>query len=543
MRRLLFVAVATLLAGGCGYFNSLYNANRRFAEAERAVRSGDVEGANRAYREAIAGAAVSYRRHPDSRWADDALLVVGRSRFALGENAAAAAAMEALLAQSTDVQMRAAAQSWLGAARFRLGDAAAAAAPLDSALTTLEPGSGHAAFARLWRARVRFDQSRADAWDDLTHAAHARSTAWEASLEGIRRAAAARDSAQLERFMNTLADARFVPGAFFQVDTTLRSAAAAWSPAAVFRASAPLQLGAWPAAGRDAAGIVRVELARAAGSNDAAFRIAMDIAEAVGGGVGSTARFHAARLRLTEAAAPEDLEQIRIILLRAFDSSDALQLMRLVRTAQVLIEQGDGPATALSLFAAAEMARDELQAPLLAQRLFLDFAALQPDNVWAGKAVLAAHDIAPSEETSAALRLHAANAYVRTAQGAAADDAVDRAEERMAWGIAGLRADAFTEAILRDAVVGRAVTMLDSTRAAARSDSVRIACGTLLDSLRLTGIRSDSTRSACLRGDSARVAFVLTADTLLLRDTTRAGDPRTIRRLPGQAAPDTFDLR
>ena len=81
---LLLVLLTTPLAG-CAYFNSYYNAQRSFAEAERAARRGESANATRAYLAAIDKAAVSYRKHPDSRWADDALLLVGRARFAVGE--------------------------------------------------------------------------------------------------------------------------------------------------------------------------------------------------------------------------------------------------------------------------------------------------------------------------------------------------------------------------------------------------------------------------------------------------------------------------
>jgi predicted negative regulator of RcsB-dependent stress response len=536
--RILGVAAITLLLASCGYFNSLYNANRRFAEAERAVLAGDAIGASRSYRAAIDGAATSYRKHPNSRWADDALLVVGRARFALREYAAAAAAMDALLAQTRDARTRGIALAHIGAARLRLGDPQAGLSPLDSAVAILPAGSDDAAFARLWRARAGFAAGRPDAWSDLLEAAGNRRTAWGASVEGVRRAAELRDSARLGTFMQSLAGARFVTGSQVEVDSTLRFVAAAWSPAVAFQESAPLQRGSWPAGARDAVAVTRVEIAQDAGELAAALELALEVAGAVTGGLGSTARFHAARIRLRDAASPEDLEEVRVILLRAFDSSRALQLMRMVRTAQVLIERGDEPATALSLFAAAELARDELEAPLLARRLFLDFAALSPDVNWAGKAVLAAHALGATDESVAALHDLDANPYVRAARGESVGVQLDRSEERLAWGIAGLRADALSEAIQRDVVVGRAVSVLDSTRAAARLDSVRIACGTLLDSLGLAGIRADSTRSACLRGDSTRVAFVLSADTTLLRDSARA-EPRTIRR-GVQVAPDTI---
>ncbi|MGH7448276.1 MAG: hypothetical protein ACRELT_11985, partial [Longimicrobiales bacterium] len=59
-----------------------------------------------------------------------------------------------------------------------------------------------------------------------------------------------------------------------------------------------------------------------------------------------------------------------------------------------------------------------------------------------------------------------------------------------------------------------------------------------IDSLSIAGIRADSTRTACLRGDSARVRFVIDVDTALLRDTADRMDPRETSR--GRAAPDTL---
>src|SRR5690606_5281631 len=160
------------------------------------------------------------------------------------------------------------------------------------------------------------------------------------------------------------------------------------------------------------------------------------------------------------------------------------------------------------------------------------------DNVWAGKAALAAHQIEPDAESAAALERLADNAYVRAARGdRRSAGEIERAEERLAFGITGLRAAAREEAVRRDVMVGRAITVLDSTRMVARNDSARIACGMLLDSLDVAGIRADSTRTACLRGDTARVRFVLGVDTVLLRDTTRNADPTLD---PGRVPPDTI---
>lgn len=534
----LLALVAAFLIGGCGYFNSLYNANRSFAVAERASRTGDRVTAAREYRNAIERAAVSYRNHGDSRWADDALLLLGRARFALNEHDAAAAAMRTLLGQSTDAKMRAVAHAYLGAALFRLDDSRAALVHLDSAAMALRAGTEEAAFASLWRARAGFEQSRSDtAWADLAAAMAHERIAHEAALEGVRRGLEQRDSVRTFEFMQHLAATRHDGSTIERVDSLLATISIEWSPAIGFAASAPLAQASWPPELRDRIGLMRARVALDAGDAAAALQLALEVAGAVNLGVGSRARLLAAEIRLARAGSVEELDEIADLLLAAYDNRQALDLLRDVQAARLLLEQGEDPARSISLFAAAEFLRDELHARTLAQRVFLDFAARQPANVWAGKAALAAHQIEQTDETAVLLEELSDNPYVRAARGASLDPAaIDRAEERLAFGIDGLRESAVAAAISRDVIVGRAVTVLDSTRTAARNDSVRIACGMFIDSVGIAGIRADSTRTACLRGDTARVRFVLNADTTILRDTVVV-DPGV--PLPGTLPPDT----
>ena len=81
---------------------------------------------------------------------------------------------------------------------------------------------------------------------------------------------------------------------------------------------------------------------------------------------------------------------------------------------------------------------------------------------------------------------------------------------------------------------------LGDRKAQVLADSMRLVCGTMLDSLALAGVRADSVRSACLRGDTAGVSAFLQIDTLLLRDSL--ADTMQVR-LRGGAARDTFLLR
>ena len=535
-RRLLLTSL--ILLGGCGYFNSLYNANRSFATAERANRTGDHTTAAREYRSAIERAAVSYRRYPDGRWADDALLLLGRARFALGEHDAAAAAMERLLAQSQDAGIRAVAHAYLGASLVTLEALPDAVLHLDSAAAVLSGHTDDAAFTRLWRARAAFDQGRPEAgWGDLHAALGNRRVAHAAALEGVRRGFERRDSARTFEFMQQLANTPHEASTREQVDSLLTRIGRDWSPSHAFNSSAPLAEANWPADVRDAVALTRARLAASAGDADAALDIATRIAGSVSLGIGSVARRLAAEIRLARAEAPEELEEVRALLLPAYDDRAALQLMRRVRAAQILLQDGEDDGRSISLFAAAELLRDELGAPRLARRAFLSFAARQQETAWAGKAALAAHQIGATAETAAALEEQAGNPYVRAARGVSHDPAeISRAEERLAFGINGLRAEALADAIRRDVAVGRAISALDSTRTAARNDSVRIGCGMLIDTLGIGGIRADSTRTACLRGDTARVRFVLQSDTVLLRDSAAVSERPAV---PGRAAPDT----
>ena len=65
----------------------------------------------------------------------------------------------------------------------------------------------------------------------------------------------------------------------------------------------------------------------------------------------------------------------------------------------------------------------------------------------------------------------------------------------------------------------RSGTVIDSIRAVAAADSVKLVCGAFVDSLGLVGIRSDSVRVACVRGDTARITVVRVIDTTMLLDS------------------------
>ncbi len=99
-RRLALIGAAAwfLLAGGgggCAYFNTLYNAKAKFWEAQEIKDRADPERLEitnqeeKLYTESFETAARVVKYWPDSRWVDDALLLMGRSSFEKGEHSAA----------------------------------------------------------------------------------------------------------------------------------------------------------------------------------------------------------------------------------------------------------------------------------------------------------------------------------------------------------------------------------------------------------------------------------------------------------------------
>jgi hypothetical protein len=203
----------------------------------------------------------------------------------------------------------------------------------------------------------------------------------------------------------------------------------------------------------------------------------------------------------------------------------ARSLVQSLKTLDVLTERARETGQPLALFAAAELARDELHAPLLAAQLFLAYAELAPQTQWAAKALLAASALDPARATELrrqAERYHS-NPYIAVLNGRADSAAsYQQAEEGLARTLQTLVSEASGVAARRELTVNRAVTTMDSLRLVARTDSTRITCGIMLDSLAVAGIRADSIRAACMRGDRPRIALLLKADTLMLRDSTKA---------------------
>jgi len=541
--RLLALALLVSTLGACAYFNALYNARQLYADARRAAERGDLSTAERDHRESLDKAARSFRHDPDGRWADDALLLVGQNHFALGDCTSARAALQRVIDSSPDAELVGRASAYLGAVHVCLEEPAAALPHLDLAIDRIEAGSASAAFARLWRARALFAlDSSAAAWSDLAIAVEREDAVGrEASLEQVSMALADdRSDMAVAGIARLLADSEGDLYADSIVDLADASAER-WGGAVARQALADAARAPWPGEARDRLVVVRASHAAAAGDTATALEELSSAASRLALGPATEARLRTAALQLASAEGAADLEAVRSTLLPALTHPRARETVQSVALVGALLERAR-LGQPLGFFAAAEVARDRLGADGLAIRLFQSYAEVAGEGPWATKARLAALALGPDAQLATELRNRIAGAgdVYAAASGGAAAEGFEDAERRLEASLSALVQEAQAAVQDQDVAVGRAIAEFDSIAAAAQADSVRLACGTMLDSLGIGGIRRDSVRAACLREQVALVDSYLLVDTLLLRDSTaqRARAEEQVQQDPaGQERP------
>src|SRR5262245_46771967 len=126
------LAVAVLLACGCAYFNTFYNAKQLYKEAETTRAKGTPDQAAAKYDGAIKKCLDLIRFHPNSRYVDDALYMVGMSHFYRAEYVQSQASFRDLLGRFPHSEFAERAWFQMGLAGLRVGDVAGAASAFES---------------------------------------------------------------------------------------------------------------------------------------------------------------------------------------------------------------------------------------------------------------------------------------------------------------------------------------------------------------------------------------------------------------------------
>ena len=388
-------AVATVGLGflaGCASYNTLYNAEALYREAENLRLAGQEQAGRERYREVVAKATKGYESNEDGRRADDALLLMAKAHFRLRELPEANRALERALEVSDDPDVRGQVGLYRGVVAVAAGRMARGIALLDEALVGVDEPI-HQAEGHFWRARAHLEQGMVEeGWQDLDRAREAHSSlVVPADLERVAWGFSLPDLTRIHQGIQGLLFTRRAQVHGDSVRSLVRRFADRWGATSAMVLLDDVEDTDWSREERDRLLMTRARLAHEAGDDDRA----KEDARRVGSGVGeqaSDARVTLARWMLAEVQKVGQLAALRAVLLPAVASEDAQLLLNTIRRVELLTEYGlEGEP--IALICAAELARDGLVARGLAATLFQAYADAAPDAPWYTKALLAAMEL------------------------------------------------------------------------------------------------------------------------------------------------------
>jgi hypothetical protein len=440
------VLVLAAALAGCTYHNVMHNAGGLYVRAEMDRRAGRDTLALAAYADVARKTGVAVRERPDAEWVDDALLLYAKAQLRLGALSAAAGALEEAGRRDPDPVRLAEIDVYRAVVDDLTGSTAQAFERVNASLQTMVsarlrdqpevrvPALGRDALvdAHLLRGRLLLRQGRGEpGWWDLDRAVEIEPRVRpEAGVERLRWAVAqAERDRTLRSFDALLADNQ----AAMRVDTVavlLETARSTWGPAETAAIMASVDSSDWERPARGRLALQRARYLDEAGDTAAAVRIALDVSRGLGGSA-AEARLLFADWRSERARDLTEAYALRPLLLPASGDPLVAQRLSAIDELQALVEVGlDEP---LGWFAAAEVARDRLRAPLLARGLFLAYGDQAPREPWVPKALLAALETSPDEGDRAWIRgrleAYPESPYVLAAHGGPAAGFAELEEE------------------------------------------------------------------------------------------------------------------
>ena len=159
--RLLFFFVAILLCG-CTYYNTFYNAKKIFKEGENAQKKAPPDRRSTVgktqYEAAIKKASKVLTFHPKSKWADDALFLIGRAYFNMEDYVKARRKFEELLASFAKSKLVDDSRYFISMCHYHSGEEVQAATQLKAFLESEKMGKKRKAEASFLTGEIYFHQ-------------------------------------------------------------------------------------------------------------------------------------------------------------------------------------------------------------------------------------------------------------------------------------------------------------------------------------------------------------------------------------------------
>ena len=416
MRRVLLALL--LLAGGCSYYNGMYNVKRLAGRARKAEREGRPYEAQGLWGQVAIKAESVIVRHPAKSWSDEARLLHGTALVRVHDCDRALQPLQAVMVTSRHQDLAEEAALLVGSCRLTQGDPAGASAAYAYLLQSRDPDRRSLALLEHGRA-LRLGGRLEEALVELNGSRHP-----------LARGERAATLAALGRFVESLA----------VVDSLLaeRDSAAPWEalvaalavgdPEGAARLTGQLAaLTDFPAPLRARLLLEDGERWLATDTSRAEHRYQEAQRTGRGTPVQAEVRYRQARALVQRAATMTDLRAATDQLEYATDEPGSYD----ARTAQLgftarqvlLISDSVAPGAPngdLQLFLAGELARDSLGARRLAARQFRRVATEWSGSPFAPKALLALIDLGGEDADSlreAVLTRYRESPYVVMAEG------------------------------------------------------------------------------------------------------------------------------
>jgi TolA-binding protein len=159
---LMVLGAGILLFSGCTYYNTFYNAKKAFKEGEeaqeKAAPSRRAMTGRTQYEEAIKKASKVLTFHPKSKWADDALFMIGRAYFNMEEYVKAGRKFEELLVSFPKSKLADDSRYYISLCHYYSGEEARAIKQLKDFLDSKKMGKRRKAEASFLLAQMNFDR-------------------------------------------------------------------------------------------------------------------------------------------------------------------------------------------------------------------------------------------------------------------------------------------------------------------------------------------------------------------------------------------------
>lgn len=396
--RSLALALVTVSAVGCVYYNAMWSAERLARDARRFEAQGQVAQAKLTWGRAAVKAESVLVRHPRSGWADDALVLQGEGLARSGACTAAAGPLARALTVVSEEQLRDRAAIAAAECMLVLGKPREAGRLLVPVLGSQD--DSRRSRAAYLAGRAAFASGDPGSAGEL----FARSQMSAAGPARIRALLAAGQTEAATALVDSVARRNGDEAGWLEVMDELGRTVGA--PATADALDRLLARGRLPAGARARLLLADGERLQAERLVDRAAARYEAVAALVPDSVESgQARIRGVLLQISLLREPADIDSVagRLERLAPGLRGAALVESQALRLQLEAIRSGDG--SEMREFRAAELARDSLAAPMLAASLFLRFAARYPASLFAPKALIAARQLRPDAADSVELVL------------------------------------------------------------------------------------------------------------------------------------------